>query len=219
MFCQSSRRQRPGTCNHIVALHSTVRIMKGKRHRVAGEVRKRQRQNNSEEEDEKKLTAARTGLLARLRPQVALWKPTFDGGEWLVTGGVLQEGKLVGCAHIKSRYRRFTLAAIIYAWMESLSGESLPWETVDELVMCIAAAFTQDSNNKRRFVVYRCTAGLLGYLERTQLPPLLEMAVKKEFPDEEARYTGFVPDYRSRTQTPPRNNAIDQVYCRAMSDQ
>ncbi|KAL3699184.1 hypothetical protein R1sor_017206 [Riccia sorocarpa] len=70
---------------------------------------------------------------------------------------------------------RSTVAAIWYAWIEESSGEPQPWDSVDEVIMCIANAFTEDaaSSNKRRFAVYRCTAGLLGYRERTQLPLML----------------------------------------------
>ncbi|KAL3689127.1 hypothetical protein R1sor_015436 [Riccia sorocarpa] len=133
-----------------------------------------------------------------------LWGPTNAGG-WVVSGGILGRGKLVQCASIKKEcasikkdYRRWTLAAVLYAWMEQQSGEPLPFEySADDLIMCIVAALTEEvgENRRRRFAVYESISGLLGYQKKTQLPPSLEYAVEAEFPDVDFRYFSSSTSY------------------------
>ncbi|KAL3680893.1 hypothetical protein R1sor_023849 [Riccia sorocarpa] len=126
--------------------------------------RKRSKAAGSSQTEGNCLDALRCSKLQGKDTQVALWKTSITGGQWLVTGGILPEGKLVDCTDVKRRFRWFTLAAVLYDWMEMQSLEPLSFDSVDELIVCVIAALTEDpgNNSKRRFAVYRSIAGFLG---------------------------------------------------------
>ncbi|KAL3700404.1 hypothetical protein R1sor_018426 [Riccia sorocarpa] len=80
-----------------------------------------------------------------------------------------------------------------WSLVETRSGETLPFDSVDELIMCITSVLTEEpkENSKRHIAVYQSLAGFLGYRERTQLPSLFQWGMNLEFPDVHARYVGF----------------------------